>query len=236
MRVFSSSRSRRRVAARRSAPARGGGNVPHPAARGQPRAGSRTPGPGCSLGAMGGDPDAIRTYHEQTKHSPARLRSDPHTLDWPNMPRPFKVYVDLEALPLPRDFASSTWPALAAIADAGRAAGGLPLDRRGLAHLLYFSAGVIRRRTYPGGEVFYRAPACTGALYHIALYVVCPGLPELEAGVYHFGPHDFALRRLRAGDHRATLVTAAANEPAVRAAPAVLVYTSTFWRNAWKYR
>jgi len=185
---------------------------------------------------MGGDADAIRAYHEQTKHSPARLRSDSHTLDWPNMPRPFKVYVDLEPLPLPHDFASSTWPALAAIADAGRVTGGLPLDRRGLAHLLYFSAGVLRRRAYPGGEIFYRAAACTGALYHIDLYVVCAGLPDLEAGVYHFGPHDFALRRLRAGDHRATLAAATANDPAIRAAPAILVYTSTFWRNAWKYR
>jgi SagB-type dehydrogenase family enzyme len=185
---------------------------------------------------MGGDADAIRAYHEQTKHSPARLRSDPHGLDWANMPRPFKIYVDLDPIPLPRDFASSTWPALAAIGDAGRAAGGLPLDRRVLAHLLYFSAGVLRHRTYPGGEVFYRAAACTGALYHIDCYVVCAVLPDLEAGVYHFGPHDFALRRLRAGDHRGALVAAAADEPAVRHAPAVFVYTSTFWRNAWKYR
>jgi SagB-type dehydrogenase family enzyme len=185
---------------------------------------------------MAGDVDAIRSYHEQTKHSPARLRSDPHALDWANMPRPFKVYPDLEPLALPRDFASSTWPALAAIADAGRAADGLPLDRRALAHLLYFSAGVLRRRTYPGGEVFYRAAACTGALYHIDCYVVCGELPDLGAGVYHFGPHDFALRRLRAGDHRAALVAAAADDPAVRCAPAVLVYASTFWRNAWKYR
>ncbi len=185
---------------------------------------------------MGGDPDAIRAYHEATKHSPARLRGDPHALDWEIMPRSFKVYVDLDPLPLPRDFASSTWPALAAIADAGRAAGGLPLDRRALAHLLYFAAGVLRRRTYPGGEVFYRAAACTGALYHIDLYLVCAALPDLDAGVYHFGPHDFALRRLRAGDHRATLVEAAAGEAAIGAAPAVLVYTSTFWRNAWKYR
>lgn len=185
---------------------------------------------------MGGDPDAIRAYHEETKHSPARVRNDPHALDWPNMPRPFKVYADVEPQPLPRDFASSTWPALAAIADAGRAAGGLPLDQRALAHLLYFSAGVLRRRTYPGGEVFYRAAACTGALYHIDLYVVCAALPGLDAGVYHFGPHDFALRRLRPGDHRAAVVAAAADEPSLRAAPAILVYTSTFWRNAWKYR
>ena len=185
---------------------------------------------------MGDDREAILTYHEQTKHSQASLRRDPHALDWANMPRPFKVYVDLDPIPLPQELASSASPALAAIADRGGARGAAALDLRALAHLLYFSAGVLRRRAYPGGEIFFRAAACTGALYHIDLYVVCASLPDLDAGVYHFGPHDFALRRLRAGDHRATLLDAAADESAVRDAPAVLVYTSTFWRNAWKYR
>ncbi len=184
---------------------------------------------------MTGDSEGIATYHEQTKHSPARLRSDPHALDWAIMPRPFKVYPDLEPLALPRDVAASTRPALASLLDAGPASG-RPLDRAALARLLYFSAGVLRRRTYPGGEIFFRAAACTGALYHIDLYVVCAALPELDAGVYHFGPHDFALRRLRAGDHRAVLVAAGAGEQTLEDAPAVLVYTSTFWRNAWKYR
>jgi SagB-type dehydrogenase family enzyme len=185
---------------------------------------------------MGDDREAIIVYHEQTKHSQASLHRDPHSLDWANMPRPFKVYVDLDPIPLPQDLASSARPALAAIADRGRASGAAPLDLRALAHLLYFSAGVLRRRPYPGGEIFFRAAACTGALYHIDLYVVCASLPDLDAGVYHFGPHDFALRRLRTGDYRATVADAAGGEPAVREAPAVLVYTSTFWRNAWKYR
>src|SRR6185295_15881897 len=55
-------------------------------------------------------------------------------------------------------------------------------------------------------------------------------------GVYHFAPHDFALRRLRDGDHRATVVAATGGEPAIARAPVVLAYASTFWRNAWKYR
>jgi SagB-type dehydrogenase family enzyme len=106
-----------------------------------------------------------------------------------------------------------------------------------LARLLHFSAGVTRKRVYPGGQTMYfRAAACTGALYHIDLYLVCGELPGLPAGVYHFGPHDFALRRLRAGDFRPIVVNATASEPAVAKAPAVVVSTSTFWRNAWKYQ
>jgi SagB-type dehydrogenase family enzyme len=180
---------------------------------------------------------AIRAYHDATKHSVASVYGRPHHLDWEIMPRPFKVYTDLEPIPLPREFTTSTRPVLDAIADPGIAsADGPALDRAALARLLYFSAGILRRRTYPGGEIYFRAAACTGALYHVDCYLVCGPLPDLEAGVYHFGPHDFALRRLRPGDHRGAVVDAAAGEPAIAGAPVVLVTTSTFWRNAWKYR
>lgn len=174
------------------------------------------------------------SYHDATKHSPESIRRTAHRLDWSIMPRPFKVYLDLEGEPLPRDFTVSTLPALDAIGGAAAGDGGVDLDA--LARLLHFSAGVLRRRAYPGGEVFYRAAACTGALYHIDVYVVAGDLPGLAAGVYHFGPHDFALRRLRDGDHRGVLAAASGANPAVAGAPATLVLTSTFWRNAWKYR
>ncbi len=181
------------------------------------------------------DGTALRAYHERTKHSVARLRSEPHMLDWENQPRPFKVYPDLSPIPLPTDLAGSQTLALDAIRDAASSTAPA-LDLRTIARLLYFSAGVLRRRTYPGGEIYFRAAACTGALYHIDVYLACRDLPDLAAGVYHFGPHDLALRRLRDGDHRGALVEATADDPAVRSAPVVLLLTSTFWRNAWKYR
>lgn len=180
---------------------------------------------------------AARAYHDCTKHSRASVAGDRHGLDWDNMPRPFKLYADLEPIPLPRDFSPSTRPALESIADPGAAQGDGPhLDLAALARLLHLSAGIVRRKTYPGGTVSFRAAACTGALYHIDLYVVCGPLPDLEAGVYHFGPHDFALRRLRNGDYRRALVQATGDNPAIAAAPATIACTSTFWRNAWKYR
>jgi SagB-type dehydrogenase family enzyme len=82
----------------------------------------------------------------------------------------------------------------------------------------------------------FRAAACTGALYHIELYLVCGALPDLEAGVYQFGVHDMALRQLRHGDYRSLLVQATGGNQAVAETPVTLVYTSTYWRNAWKYQ
>lgn len=176
---------------------------------------------------------AAWAYHNGTKHSPESVRRSRHVLDWEIMPRPFKVYVDLEPLPLPRDLSASTMPALAALTGAGS---GAAIDRERLARLLHFSAGIVRRRAYPGGEIYYRAAACTGALYHIDFYLVSGPLADLEAGVYHFGPHDFALRCLRRGDFRGALIEATAGNAAIAAAPVVLVAASTFWRNAWKYQ
>jgi SagB-type dehydrogenase family enzyme len=174
-----------------------------------------------------------KRYHDATKHSPVSVRRDAHFLDWANRPRPFKIYTDLEPIPLPRDLPQSGVAALSAVSaiDAtGVAAGvGARPDLRALAHALYFAAGITKRRTYPGGELLFRAASCTGALYEIELYVVCGDLADLAAGVYHFNPGDMALRRLRAGDWRAAV------EP-VPAAPAMVISTGTYWRNAWKYQ
>jgi SagB-type dehydrogenase family enzyme len=82
----------------------------------------------------------------------------------------------------------------------------------------------------------FRAAACTGALFHIEEYIVCGDLPDLEAGVYHYGAHDHGLRQLRRGDFRQAFVEATGGEPHVLDAPAVMVLTSTWWRNAWKYQ
>jgi len=178
-------------------------------------------------------------YHDATKHSLSSLRGDPHVLDWDVMPRPFKVYTDLEPIPLARHLVGSQRTAVDALADDGRsfdAAAASSIDLDLLAHLLYFTAGVLKRRTWAMGESFFRAAACTGNLHHIDLYVACTDLSGLAAGLYHFAPHDFALRRLRTGDQRAVLVEASAVEPSVATAPVVLIATSTYWRNAWKYR
>ena len=156
-----------------------------------------------------GDGGALSRYHELTKHSPAKVASSGHRLDWSIKPHPFKVYRDLAPLPPP--------------ADIGR--------------LCRFSNGVLRWRRYPGGErIGFRAAACTGALYHIELYLATAARDDLPAGLYHYGAHDHALRRLRAGDVRGTLVAASGGCEAVASAPVVFVLTSTFWRNAWKYQ
>jgi SagB-type dehydrogenase family enzyme len=181
--------------------------------------------------------DAAWAYHTATKHSDESIRTNRHYLDWENQPLPFKIYPKLEPIALPEHLSSSDLPALEAIS-----APGAEPDRQvaptlqALAEILFLSAGITKRRKYPGGEILFRAAACTGALYHIDFYVVCGDLEDLEAGVYQIGPQDFALRRLRSGDYRSFLAGAGGEEPAIVNAPCVIVSASTFWRNAWKYQ
>jgi SagB-type dehydrogenase family enzyme len=180
--------------------------------------------------------EAAWSYHNSTKHSYARIRSNPHFLDWDNQPLPFKIYPALEPLPLPRDVRQTGIAALSAIAESVNPGANAAPDLEALAQLLYLSAGITRHRKYPGGEIYFRAAACTGALYEVELYVVCGDLKGLEAGVYHFAPADFALRRLRAGDYRGVLGEATGGESTVVHAPVTIVCTCTYWRNAWKYQ
>src|SRR5215467_38777 len=181
--------------------------------------------------------DAAWSYHNSTKHSYWSVRSNQHYLDWANRPLPFKVYPTLEPLPLPREFPQMGLPALSAISQTQfEPKGDVIPDMDRLAALLYFSAGITKRRAYPGGEIFYRAAACTGALYEIELYLVCGELPDLPAGVYHFGPADFALLMLRSGDYRGVLVRASGTQASVVHSPLTVVCTGTYWRNAWKYQ
>jgi SagB-type dehydrogenase family enzyme len=183
--------------------------------------------------------EAAWNYHNSTKHSYDSIHTQAHYLDWENQPLPFKIYQGLEPMALPQELLASGVPALSAVSADNppvEASSIPPLSLPLLASLLYFSAGITKRKPYAGGEILFRAAACTGALYHIELYLVCGDLPELQAGVYHFGPGDFALRRLRQGDYRQLVVQATGREPAVATAPLTVICTSTFWRNSWKYR
>jgi len=180
--------------------------------------------------------EATWAYHDATKHSYASVRAHQHFLDWANQPLPFKVYPTLEALSLPRQVRQTGVAALSAIAARIPAETNAVPDLQAVAELLYLSAGITKERTHPGGVIYFRAAACTGALYEVELYLVCGDLPGLDAGVYHFAPAEFALRRLRAGNYRPALTAATGGESAVAHAPLTVISTCTYWRNAWKYQ
>ena len=154
-------------------------------------------------------------------------------------PLPYKIYTTLEPIPLPRDF-PDIGSARARCSGGHRRARSRRAPCRTwtrVARLCLRSNGLLKRWRSPSGrEIEFRAAGCTGARYHLELYLVCGELPGLEAGVYQYAAHDHSLRQLRAGDYRAAVVAATGQEPAIAAAPVIAIWTSTFWRNAWRYQ
>jgi SagB-type dehydrogenase family enzyme len=180
------------------------------------------------------DPAEARRYHERTKHSVESVRAGGQLLDWRNRPNPFKEYAGVEPLPLRGDPRRPQVPALEALAAGGEAAAA-ELALPDLARLLRWGAGVVRTRTFPGGETYhFRTYSSAGALYPVEVYLACTDLPGLAAGLYHFHPLELALRPLRPGDLRGALAKAAA-APDLAQAAAVLLVTGILWRSAWKY-
>jgi SagB-type dehydrogenase family enzyme len=183
------------------------------------------------------DTSAAIFYHEGTKHPGGSLMNPRHHYSAADRPDLFKRYTEGETVDLPVDTSQLGTPALEAIAASeGVAAMGGTLDKASLARLLYLSAGITKTLRFWWGEMAFRAASCTGALYHIELYVVCADLDGLSAGVYHYDPASDSLRRLRSGDVRGALVEAAGGQPDIADAPATIVYTDVFWRNAIKYQ
>lgn len=200
------------------------------------------------------DTSSARRFHAATKYvavhdeagdeqflmgTPPDVESSIWQEDWSIEPFPFKVYETLPPLPIPREFPATSMPGLEAIAQTGSEPAGENVpDLAALARIALLSNGILKRGAHrsDGVVIDYRAAGGTGARYHLELYFVCGDLPGLDAGIYHYSVQDHSLRQLRAGDYRSALVEATGNHPSIAAAPAILAMTSTFWRNAWRYK
>ncbi|CAN5544401.1 hypothetical protein BH23CHL2_BH23CHL2_18140 [soil metagenome] len=197
--------------------------------------------------------EVARTFHEATKYRqidrgdgqfegvmgiPPDFQPSLGEQSPDNEPHPFKIYTDLDSIDLPDEFDPLTMPLLDAIAMSGaeESLDGTP-DLAKLARISLLSNGILKRGSHgTGREIFYRAAGSTGARYHLELYYVCGDLEGLDAGVYHYAADTHSLGVIRSGDFRAAVVGATGAEPSVAEASALLIVTSTFWRNAWRYK
>jgi SagB-type dehydrogenase family enzyme len=181
---------------------------------------------------------AAGAFHEATKHTRERtVGGRMRPLGAAGWPPQSKGWAGGEVLPFVDHPEPLALRALAALSERGPLEGRTP-GRADVERLCHLSNGVLRRRApdRPGRRPFgFRAAPCTGALYHVELYVASADLDGLPAGLYHHDAEAAGLRRLRSGDQRGIVVEAAADEPAVAGAPLTVLLTSAFWRNAWKY-
>lgn len=177
-------------------------------------------------------------FHEGTKHPGGFLLKTNHYYNYQMEPLKEKRYLDLPAIPLQLKPINSAKPALEILGQQIKIDNiQTVLDLDSLTSILHYSAGITKNIRYSQwGDVPFRAAACTGALYHIELYVVCAELTNLQDGVYHFNPVSMTLTQLRSGDFRTIVNQACGADHSLNTSQAYVIFTDMPARNAIKYQ
>ena len=182
--------------------------------------------------------DATWHYHNGTKHPNGMLLNRFHVFHPSHRPTPYKIYKNAPDISLPLDKNPIGISTLDAISTKYNDTSNTVPNLETLSRVLYFSSGITKKIKFPEplGEVDFRAASCTGALYHIEIYIVCSDISGLDAGVYHFDPKQMKLDIIRLGDYRRSIIDATANEPFVKQSQVMLIFTDVFSRNSIKYQ
>src|ERR1700683_3249117 len=170
-----------------------------------------------------------REYHESTKHSTESLRRSEHTLEWANMPDPFRHYEGVPVLDLPADPPSPEIPALELLQ--GGIGKTVALDGPAfLSQLLFYSASISASKLVPSTGYRYalRVNPSSGNLHPTEFHFLTRGLKHWPDGLYHYRPSSHMAEQRAIGDF--------AMKPIASSAPIIFVLTSIAWREAWKYR
>jgi SagB-type dehydrogenase family enzyme len=170
-----------------------------------------------------------REYHESTKHSVESLRRTAHTLDWANMPDPFRHYEGAPVVDLPPNPPPPETPmldVLNGVCGTTSAGDGSAF----LSQLLFYSAAISASKRVPSTGYRYalRVNPSSGNLHPTEFHFVTRGLKGWPDGLYHYRPSSHMAEQRARGDFEKIL--------AGSSAPIVFVLTSIAWREAWKYR
>jgi SagB-type dehydrogenase family enzyme len=110
-----------------------------------------------------------------------------------------------------------------------------PQDAKTLASWLYYAAGETKRVV--GKSVTYaRSFPDADANLPVEIYVAVFGVEGVEAGLYHFCPREFALRRLREGV--GALMQLKKGRPDLeflKTVPAVILVAANYWRAVHRF-
>jgi len=200
-------------------------------------------------GSFNGDTQRLFAYHQATKHTYQSVRAGAHFLDWANQPDPFRTYEGAPTVLLPQNPAgfpqTGTFAAMAGLAGEATLAAGnesegrepIRLDAEWLSRLLWHSMAVSAWKKVLGSENRYslRVNPSSGNLHPTETYCAIRGFAGLDDGLYHYRAdrHALELRRTGAQTQR---IAEALQIPGAAESGLIVVLTSIFWREAWKYR
>ncbi|MDQ6759153.1 MAG: SagB/ThcOx family dehydrogenase [Acidobacteriota bacterium] len=173
-----------------------------------------------------------REYHEATKHTAEGLRRAQHSLDWANMPDPFRHYEGVPVLDLPSDPPVLETPMLDVLRGVPRTTldqTSVPAGPTFLSQLLFYSAAISasKRVASTGNRYALRVNPSSGNLHPTEFHFISRGLQDWPDGLYHYRPSAHMAEQRAAGDLGMPFGNSSA--------PLVFLLTSIAWREAWKY-
>lgn len=106
-----------------------------------------------------------------------------------------------------------------------------PILLKELSQLLYSSAGITGRNKM----LDLRSAPSAGALYPIEIYLLVNNVSGLPKGIYHYSVSEHALELLKKGDFRNKAEYAVMEQPGVKEASVVFIFTAIPARTTTKY-
>ena len=170
--------------------------------------------------------DALLQYHDRSKHRVNRYAPGPRELDWIAQPNPFREFHGAPRVNLL--LAADTFHTRYNEVRCGALPSAYGIDLRNLSILFELSLGLSAWKSYRATRWALRCNPSSGNLHPTEGYLLCPHLPGLPAGIYHYLSRDHLLERRAAVDDSQWTTAFAGN--------GVLVgISSIHWREAWKY-
>jgi SagB-type dehydrogenase family enzyme len=164
----------------------------------------------------------VLDYHERSKHRLNRYAPGPGRLDWANQPNPFREFASAPRIALP--LAAETLDTRYNGVRRGVLPPPRPFDLESVATLLELALGLSAWKAYGNNRWALRCNPSSGNLHPTEGYLVCPEMPGLPAGVYHYLSRDHVLEE-RAAPRDARWI-----ENGI-----YIGLSSIYWREAWKY-
>ncbi len=179
------------------------------------------------------DQNAVRRYHQRTKHHFHRYARSAGFMDWETQPEPFRFYEGAPTIALP--LLDSDPPGTHLVLYTGNRTKPQPLTRETAAGFLELSLGLSAWKAAGRSRWSLRINPSSGNLHPTEGHLVLPpleGAPEkMDGMVCHYNPLVHALER------RATVPPElmAALDRHFRGPGFLAGLTSIFWRESWKY-
>ena len=174
-------------------------------------------------------------FHRNTSRWPFNMLELPRE---PGAEPPFKEYLDLPSLPLPRPELpeASLKQALAARLSCRRFSGAAITPQQ-LSTLLAAAYGIQGRLTLGGLEFLERPVPSGGGLYPLEIYLLIREVADVAPGIYHYAALHHALEQIAAVRLPRPLISELfMGQPYLATAAAIAVLVAVVERSLWKYR